>query len=97
VKPAKVAVFVSSNCSQVEPLCEDLILTMPLQQTAREVEDLLNVETAQQRSLAEALGASKLAISRVQGPLALDEACHLAEQALGGLAGVDRRCSPCPR
>jgi hypothetical protein len=28
VKPAKVAVFVSSNCSLVEPLGEELVLTM---------------------------------------------------------------------
>jgi hypothetical protein len=28
VKPAKVAVFVSLNCSQVEPLGEELVLTM---------------------------------------------------------------------
>jgi hypothetical protein len=28
VKPAKVAVFVSSNCSQAESLDEELVLTM---------------------------------------------------------------------
>jgi hypothetical protein len=89
VKPAKVAVSVSSNCL--------LAVTLLLQQTEQEVDGSLNVEIGQQKALAEGLGALKLALLHAQGLLALAEARHLAEQALGGLAGVDRHCSPRPR
>jgi hypothetical protein len=46
VKPAKVAVSVSSNCL--------LAVTLLLQQTEQEVVGSLNVEIAQQKALAEA-------------------------------------------
>ena len=88
---------VSSNCFLAVTFVEGLDVRVLFQPTEQEVEDSWNVLIAQQRSLTEGLGALKLVLSRVQGPLALDEACHLAEQALGGLAGVDRHCSPCPR
>jgi len=80
-----------------ETLVEELVLTVLLWQTEQEVEDSLNVMTVQHEALAEGLGALKLVLSRVQGPLALAEACHLAEEVLGALAGVDHHCSPCPR